>query len=128
MRLERLHALLRVLEARLRPRDRHRCDPELAEDRLAEAEQAAAARSDENDVLHHVPGPLHGEGQRSRGERVDVLACQVAVVADRALEQPIDDREGRHCRHVDEQPPGRLEERVDSEQEQVRRNEVLQQV
>ena len=128
-RREDLDPLLGIAERRVGAGDGHRRDAKLAEDRLAKPEQPAPARPDEHDVFDDVPGPLDREGERPGREGVDVLAGLVAVVADRPLDQPIDERKRGHRRHVDEQPSAvRLQQRVQPQQEQVRRDEMLEQV
>jgi len=49
-------------------------------------------------------------------------------VADGPLKQPVDQRERRHGRHVDEQPSAGVQEGVQPQQEEVGRHQVLQEV
>jgi hypothetical protein len=125
---ERGDPLLGVDKGWIAPSDREDRDSELAEERLAPTEDPMPASADEHQILDDKPGPLERELERPGRVGVDVLARPVAIVADRALDQAVEDRQRRHRRDVDKDPALVDELAVQAEEEKVGRDQMLEEV
>ena len=86
------------------------------------------ASADEHQVLDDKPCPLERELERPGRIGVDVLARPVPIVADRALDQAVEDRQRRHRRDVDKNAALVDELAVQAEEEKVGRDEMLEEV